>query len=342
MKKKIFFLFISFAFVYPNDKVEVYFESINNAELAIVNQEFSNAHAQYKKAFGSHTPFSYDIHNAILVAQELNDFKTAIIYSKILFQRDITSNFFNQSKFSKLIQSHLWKKMMLSDFDSNNEYIKTTFNKKLRKKIEILIEMDQKFRINSNRDSLIIYDSLIRQETNLLLDKYGFLSEAKTGVWQRNDTTLSFSHPIDVILLHQVKNGHKELFTKLKYFVKTGQMHPLKLAELGYWSDDKSLQFGCSDINQTVFYQINDELYTCNDERVEKINDNRKQYFLESLEDLKKKIFFYYFRDKRFKLNISYSTPYLTTQNEETKRYYIKLGLKLMKKLPNNDAYFKQ
>lgn len=320
------------------NNVKSYYEYINKAELNIVEGRLHKALVNYKSAFKLNPPFTYDLHNSILLCQEIDSIQNAIQFSKILLQRGAKIAFFNQFRFTKLIKNKIWLDS-LKKFELNNHLV--TIDTTMRNMLDSMMTIDQKFRINSHQDSMVYYDSLLLKKIITLFNDKGFPSEDKCGIWLRNDTTLSFTHPIDILLRHQVKNGHKFLRKTLEHFVKLGVMHPLKFVELSVWFDDPNLKFGCSDMNQTVFLQINDSLFTCNDSHTKEININRSNYFLEPIEDLKKKILFFYYNDRRYKLNISLSNSYLQTQEQRTIDYYLNFGLKLEKKLKNNDPYFK-
>lgn len=299
-----------------NDQIRHYYELVNKAELSITDKLYRESLDYYEEASKIKNLFSYDAHNALMCAMETGLYKDAIRYAEILIKKGAPVSFFNQQKFRKLGGSEEWERFL-----SGANKIKPEINIPLRKKIDSLIILDQKYRGDNLKygDSISIVDSFIRLEIYNILYQYSYPSEDITGIWMHTDSTFYLSAPLDILLVHAMKYDATGLTPVLLNAVHQGHMHPLKFVRLATHTLDQKYMYSCNGNNQVVYIQVEKEIFTCCCEKEEEINKNRKKIYLESTSELKKKIEFNYKFDKRFKLNVSYSTSYLSYSNDMAK-----------------------
>lgn len=320
--------------------IRKYYSLVNQAELHITDRAYPEALTCYLKASKIKKLFSYDAHNALLCAVETSRFATAIRYAEILIRKGVPLVFFHQRKFVRLTQSPEWQAFTAKGAGQ------ITANTDLRKKIDDLIVLDQKYRGDNLKyaDSLVIVDSVIRLELNQIMAQYGYPSEDLTGLWMHSDSTFFLRNPLDILLLHAMKDNADDLVGPLLHSVEKGDMHPLKFVMLSaYISKPNNYNYSCNGNNQVVYMQVANEIFTCCCELEKQIDANRNKIYLEPVSDLKKKIEYGFRQDRRFKLNISYSTSYLSyAVDMEAKRKQLQkqTDIMLIRTLPNDNAYY--
>jgi len=274
-------------------------------------------------------------------AVELGKYAKAVRYVEQLeSKKGIPRAFFAQRKFEPLRRSKEWAAYAATKQPA------PAIDTLLRKRIDDLLVLDQKYRGDNLKyaDSINLADSIIRLEINEILQRYGYPSEDITGVWMHSDSTFYLRSPFDIMLLHAVKNGADDLAPTLLQSIRKGDMYPLKFVMLSqFFTTPNAYAYGCSGSNQVVYVQVEKEIFTCCCDREKEINANRNAIFLEPVADLKKKIEFNYRLDKRFKLNVSNATSYLSYSKnveEARKNVMAQKDFILFKTLPSNTSYY--
>jgi hypothetical protein len=325
-------------------RIETYYRLVNNAELAITEQKFADALQQYRAAAKHRTPFAYDAHNAVLCAAETGDYDVATDFAEVLLNKGVPAVFFDQAKFGKLAASKTWRQYLQRRTRRGRA---PKLDTALRTRLDSLLALDQKFRSNNllYADSIARVDSIINLELRSIFSRFGYPSEERVGVYMTNDSTFYLTAPIDFLLIHMMKNGHRDMIPRLLEFVHSGDMAAVKLVTLSaYFGGDPAYIYGCNNNNQVVIVQIKDELYTCSEEKEALVNKNRANIYLESVADLKRKIDYNFRVDKRFKLNVSYAISILDPYSPNLDKIRARLlenQLVMFKKLPNSDPYIK-
>ena len=193
MKRLLFSttLLICIIFAFGQNDVKKYYKYVNKAELAICDFQYEKAAQYYEKAFNSHTPFTFDLHNAArLNIKFTKNFDIALQYAKILKERDFgeiyyaidTTDIFNFQRFKNVEDS-----------------VKPLVNKELMSILDQMLEEDQKQASTPQE----MYEKCRVRRTNFvklfeLKKEYGPLTEQKIGLYEYS--------PIQTILVHAAQN----------------------------------------------------------------------------------------------------------------------------------------
>ena len=337
----LFILYGPLLFSQNTRQIRKYYTLVNKAELAITDRQYKQALHAYQKAARIKNLYSYDAHNALLCTMELGKYEKSVGYVQQLeVKKGIPRAFFAQRKFEPLRRSKEWAAYAATRQPA------PAIDTVLRKKIDDLLVLDQKYRGDNLKyaDSINLVDSIIRLGIKEILQRYGYPSEDITGVWMRSDSTFYLLCPFDILLLHAVKNGADDLAPTLLQSIRKGDMHPLKFVVLSpYFATPNTFEYGCSGNNQVVYVQVEKEIFTCCCEREKEVDRNRNAIFLEPVADLRKKIEFNTRIDRRFKLNVSFSTSYLsysTNLEEARQKTMSQKDFILFKTLPSNTSYY--
>jgi hypothetical protein len=338
----LMFMLLCFSLFAQERKVKKYYCLVNKAELAIVEGKIKNASQYFLKSFKLMNPNSYDLQNAFVCAIYLKDSLLYQYYGELLIKRGANSNFFKQNKFGNIVENPIWKRFIEKNYLKFNTYYQANYDSVYRKTIDSLFELDQNSRFIYDTITMKKIDDQIQPMLVNLLESKGYPHDAQIGIWVRNDTFFRHNNPLDLMLLHQFKAGNGDQFLpNLKKAVFEGKMHPMKLSFFSGLVSDSTLNFGCHYWNQIIYAQINNVLLRCDEKKINQVNKNRKKYFLEPISDLEKKLFFYYFKNKDFRLNTVYSFISMEDKSNNSLLEYTKYGFKTFKILDSNKLYFK-
>ncbi len=343
--KFLFLFFISSSIFGQNINVKKYHLLVNDAELSISSHNLPKALKKYEKAFKYHNShFVFDLHNAFLTACNLNKIDLSKKYGSQLILKGVPKSYFNQKCFQCLNNNSKWDEFFSSNYDSlHNEYLKK-INENLRKSIENLNNFDQKYRGPQKNNNLENVDQTVNDSLIFLLQKYGYPTEDKVGIWMTNDSTISYNSPFDIMILHQfqTENG-KDFISTLKNAVIQGNLKPVKLSFINGFINDEEVKFGCIENKQVVMYQINEFVYKCDCEKIKLIDKRREKYFLEPIKELIKKIDYRANFKTGYKLNIAYSFVSREVKLEKFDMAIKEIedqGFKFFKKMDGSKTYY--
>lgn len=178
-----------------------YYFLINSAERFIIEGKLDSASICFKKGFQKiNHPFSRHIYNAAVVESKLGNNKNVSHYLKRIVE--LGASFYkiwNQDIFLSFFSSNEGKA-----FIKNYKNFKPVFSQEYRKKIELMLEDDQSFRVkkgsyNIYGDTILKIDKKNIEKFLSLTKLYGFPSEYKIGL-----DTSNFSNPLYIpIVIHQ-------------------------------------------------------------------------------------------------------------------------------------------
>ncbi|WP_439880472.1 hypothetical protein ACSX1A_15100 [Pontibacter sp. MBLB2868] len=295
------------------DYRQVYHPAINEAEINIVQEDYSAALAAYQLAFSEvPDPFARDYYNAAVCALLVNDQKQTFDYLEKLVVKGVSLSYLeNQEVFSDLQKSRKWRKFRKKYPKYRREY-REKVNEDLRADLDELYARDEYFR-QAKGGYRVYGDTLQKIEkanTKRFLDwveKYGYPGESLIGVAD----TLEQLPRFYIVIQRQTKARKGYDFTDmLTQAVEQGKMEPHAAAYLmdqqsgdNRYSSKPFIKVNCSTCKDDKTFEGIDQYFekSRTDRELEAINKRRNKLGLESLEEYKKKVL-YSKRDNRFKL----------------------------------------
>jgi len=311
--KKIFYLlfvlFYAKTLMSQSKEIVKYYEYVNNAELLVIKDSFTNANSYYKMAFDiNKKPFAIDIYNATIIAMASKQYDLVIMNMTRLLKLGYDIENF---KTNKMFLS-FWKSKYGTKMKQIKKITRPFYNRKYRNILLHMYEKDQHFRIKPN--SYKLYDDTIRKidkqnvrELQYLIKRFGFPSEYKIGLYSDDVTT----HPYEIIIIHQ-SSGPYQIFnfsSIIRSAILSGEIDNKTGAELikrndgvNYFDDFNlvNLKFDTVKVNidsltglkDTVAYTFESGwgFFNIMPEQLEKYNQMRKTVMLESLEDFLQKV----------------------------------------------------
>lgn len=318
--------------------IALYYELIHEGELALIQDKYAIAVDCYLAANEEGNLFVKDAENALLVAVLAKNNTAAIVFAEKLLEKGVPQTYFEKRKsFNALRASEEWKALLIEKKADKK-------NSLLKERISELLALDQQYRYDEYySDTMLLIDSMIKEEILAVFEKYGYPNATVIGVSMQNDTTIE-GNPFHLLLLPQIATNRTVLVPKLEAFLEKGQLnnHFFEAhSKLLYPSD--SVELTCLNAVQNLFIQVKDELYTCCCVEEMKIDATRKRFYLEPLKEVRLKAEFYYERDRRFGFG-GRAFKYVLRKGEErssVKEALAKEGFVLHKKLDTETAYFK-
>ena len=267
---------------------EEYFEHINNAELAICNENFEKSLSEYAIAFSKiEKPLGKDVFNAALSSELIEDYKKRDHFlQKIINNSDeldfVKSIFVNRSM-SEQEWKHLISKRVLD------------YNSEMRKEFNEIHARDQLF-----RPMYETYDDTINANRKLNLkrilelnDSGGFPSQMELGYGN-----YLRSQPHDIVLHHTAQRRSydksvTDLEPILKLAVKNGRFDPERA--IFYLSLQNDVEKGNFEVYSSWQYKhpllpdsLNSKVWFSKLEKTQesKANEIRKEWYANSLADI--------------------------------------------------------
>ncbi len=331
----LFFLLCNNTYGQLSDSLLSYYHQINKAELAIIDSNYTLAIEFYQGAFlFNPQPFKKDIYNKAVCAalikdynKAYSDFKHLADYSyeiNLLTKRKELGDFFD-SKYGKKLLKYNKKNIQL-------------YNHKLRETYDSLYRMDQFFRKKEGSydvygDTIEKIDNSNADVVNQLISKYGFPSQELIGVYPNFDY-----NAIRIIVIHnQAGNSFGQYFnfTEILYdAVYSGKLDSREALQLitGSTGDDYYGFMSTGLVRHGLDTNGNPENMDDNlsnwgfsklkDEEEQEYNKRREEIGLCTLEDSRRKTF-YYLKDKRFYLTSPSSMKTFYWRYEKDYRYAI-------------------
>lgn len=293
--KNIFYILL-FAIILSCSKTkefnsEKYFEHINNAELAICDENFERAIKEYEVAFNAiEKPFGKDIFNSALSSQLMNDFEKRDNYLQQIIDNSNELDFVKSVFVSNYMTESEWNKLVYKREIKYDQTLRTEF-------IEIH-DRDQLFRpmyethddtINSNR-------KLNLKRILELTNSNGFPSQVELGY-----SNYLRSQPHDIVLHHTAQRRSYDktvvdLEPILKKAVKNGRFDPEQaIFYLNFQNDQEKGKFEVYSSWQYKHPLLPDSLNNkvwfpkLNEQQLIKANDKRKEWYANSISDIKTK-----------------------------------------------------
>jgi hypothetical protein len=210
-----------------------YYETINRAELKLIESHYNDAIAIYDSAFSIVArPFGKDFHNAALCSIILGNNEKAFVYLDKLMGKGLTIEYFNKEIFDPLHKSMEWTDFT-KKYDAKHDGIMKSFDLKLRKELENMQKRDQDLdwlrmsNISHNTDSFAICVYRNMEKINEIIITKGFPDENILGV-----IMLPHGSPLWLPIMHYVQVQGVVLSVERKVLINKGAPS-YKIEEVG-------------------------------------------------------------------------------------------------------------
>ncbi|WP_310993700.1 hypothetical protein [Aequorivita marina] len=272
-------------------RAEKYFEHINNAELAICNEDFEKSLSEYEIAFGSiEKPFGKDIFNSALSSQLIENYKKRNYYLQQIVDNSDELDFVKSVFVGKYMTEQEWKKLI-----SKKEL---RYDKALRMEFNEIHNRDQLFRpmYDTHDDTINLNRKINLKRILEFTDSNGFPSQMELGYsnYLRNQ-------PHDIVLHHTAQRRSYDktvidLEPILKTAVKNGRFDPEQAIFYLNFQDDQ--EKGKLEVYSSWQYKhpllpdsLNNKVWfpKLNEEQLSKVNEKRKEWYANSISDIKAK-----------------------------------------------------
>lgn len=310
-----------------------YNQLVNKAELEITDNKFLEAFGNYNSAFRiKDKPFVQDLYNASICAVKANKVTEAMNLCKKLADAGVGGKFLNRkSIYAPLKKLDSWDEIV-RQADSKRAKFQSE-NRDLLHLLDSMAAKDQRLNQEWRAAGLtmetperkqmdLTYDTLSQDLYNLF-NSIGFISEQMIGAVVKDDTTLEYWLPANIIVVHnyQSRRVGDTLFRPILYkAIEQGLIKPEYVAHI---EDFGSNNIGRPDYGTAHSYM----LYKCNvyldhyaKESFPAADENRKQIGMGPVaDDLKKILFKISNPENEFMIRANYSKigSFANTDSEE-------------------------
>jgi hypothetical protein len=279
------FLFSSLAFFFISNlcysnNIKKYYELINNAELKIIENDYSNAQKLYKEAFKYKKYNGKDLYNAFLCSFYIHDTLNAKLYiNKLAFYG------LNYDYFIPLKSEMKFYNIIFKEFNENFNAGEVKFKTSKVLTIDSLFQVDQLNRnSNNSKFNRHIIDSISLISLINTIQKNEWPSFQSNGFWNIASNPRTENLPVYILYWHNrfVNNNLDSLAIKA---LEKGYLRP---------DDFESIilgrkMFGENSFNYYDIFPTAWKIKTLTAQKIDYYNKNRDKYFLEDLSSFKKK-----------------------------------------------------
>lgn len=290
--KYITYLFFFTIFISCSENKEIssekYFEHINNAELAICNENFEKSLSEFEIAFGAiEKPFGKDVFNAALSSQLIKDYEKRDSFLQQIINNSDELDFVKSVFVSKYMTEQEWKKLV-----SKKEL---KYDKALRMEFNEIHNRDQLFRpmYETHDDTINANRKLNLKRILELANLNDFPSQTELGY-----SNYLQSQPHDIVLHHTAQRRSYDktvidLEPILKSAVKNGRFDPEQA--IFYLNFQNDIEKGGFEVYSSWQYKhpllpdsLNNKVWftKLDKEQISKADEKRKEWFANSLADI--------------------------------------------------------
>ncbi|MBB6681452.1 hypothetical protein H4O20_08355 [Aequorivita sp. 609] len=270
---------------------EKYFEHINKAELAICTENFEKSLSEYELAFGLiEKPFGKDIFNSALSSQLINDYEKRNNFLQQIIDNSEELDFVKSVFVGTYMTTDQWRELV-----SKKEL---KYDKALRIEFNEIHNRDQLFRpmYETHDDTINANRKINLKRIMELTDSNGFPSQVELGYsnYLRNQ-------PHDIVLHHTAQRRSYDktvidLEPVLKTAIKNGRFDPEQA--IFYLNFQNDIEKGKFEVYSSWQYKhpllpdsLNNKVWfpKLNEQQLTKVNDKRKEWYANSISDIKTK-----------------------------------------------------
>ncbi len=267
---------------------QTYFEHINYAELAICDENYEKAISEYEVAFDKiEKPFGKDVFNSALSSQLVNDYEKRDYFLQQIINNSDELDFVKSIFVNKYMTEQEWKKLI-----SKKEL---KYDKDLRSEFNEINTRDQLFRpMYETHDDTINANRKINLKRILeLADSDGFPSQIELGY-----SNYLRKQPHNIVLHHTTqRRSYDKTVTDLEPYLKSavenGRFDPeYAIFYLNFQNDQEKGKFEVYSSWQYKHPLLPDSLNNkvwfskLNEEQISKVNEKRKEWFANTLDDI--------------------------------------------------------
>ncbi len=287
----------------PFSNVYLYHQYIVHAERLILKGDYADALNEYQSAFEKlDKPFATDLYNALVLSILLKRDSLTESVAMALAEKGVGENFYNRnSLFKQMAASEYWSKLLAkarvarSKFSRSNTKtsqvkqmsgLSNALYKKWSTSIRNHEQAESPLEREMNRQNRMLAGSLIDY-----MERYGYPSENEIGVDMINDTIISFEPLFSRLILSTYAQpnglGSTSMTLYLDRALDSGLIKP------GFYARMRDYQIYENNKNygSMVFSEFRDKTcYRTLGESLEKIEQNRKDIALGTLDDYLKEI----------------------------------------------------
>ncbi|MER2998074.1 hypothetical protein [Pontibacter populi] len=303
------------------DYIKAYYPVIYEAEMLVLNKEYSAALDKYAAAFKAvPEPFARDYYNAAVCATLSENYKHTFTYLEELALKGVKLSYLEkQEVFKPLHESKEWEKLQ-KKYPKYRKKFKRRANLDVRADLDELYARDRYFRFAEG--GLRVYADTLRKIENDNVDnllraiqKHGYPGEKLIGVGDTIEQLPRFS----IVIQRQTTAKKGFDFSEiLKEAVQNGRLSPQAAAYLmetqkgtRYYKTRALVRVACTNKKDCEgdkkLKALNKYLVEDLSKKEEKtVNDLRAEIGLEPVDDYRRKVL-YSLSDNRFKLGYKWS-----------------------------------
>lgn len=283
------------------DFASTYYPYINQAELAIISEDYTTAVSHYKKAFSAvKNGFARDYRNAVLCGIQTQDDPFAFALLEKIALKGVGKKYFEDSAFVPLQGKREWRILMQSLDRLQKEFVANS-SQPLRKELEAMHERDQFFRVKEG--SYDVYGDTIAKidfenvtRFRQMVKETGFPTEEMIGAFNQEKKA-----PFYIVLHHHAQTLSQEekkypraasLSPEIIAATKAGQCPPALAGFLLSMENNPSLNYGAWGVNRLRVNGVLRPHFLLDkhtDDLTKTINERRAAIGLESLEEFREK-----------------------------------------------------
>lgn len=254
------------------------------AESYILEENYCMSTEVYNNLYENYAIWNEDLKSALYSSLYCDDKESVERFIMALLERGAPIEFFeNELDTFTFFQSEVWEEI-------KNRKIDYSFDPELR---EVILEMhkrDQKDRYDVINRMLDDYLNLV--ELNKITIERGFPNSMELGI-DYYKAGLSYNRYFRIILLHLVKLQPWDFGEWLQDLYFKSKISPKDFVYLmAYVRTCDDLQLTCFSPPASNVIFVDGLLFTCGEKKMEKINSNRRLFFLDSVEDQIRKVKF--------------------------------------------------
>lgn len=308
MTKYLSFLFFGLymhAFC-QNGTAALYNEYKYKAEDCILNKDYSCALYTYLEQDKQFELWNSELQNALVSALICKDTTNIKYFTKKFLKRG-ASKLFIENKFKNFdyFSSQDWLKLKAEKYQFS-------YNENMRKMIAEMHKRDQADRADKKVMLSNDFQNLI--SFNEMMGNYGFPGEISLGIDVPEDT-VSYYGDFKNIMVHLVKLEPWQFGVLLKdIYNKNGIPAAFFVYLMSFSSTCDDSQLACFPNPPSSILMVENKIFTCNPEELERIDSNRKRFFLDSTYDQIRKIKFSKESPLPWILHDGYATYYYNAQ----------------------------
>ena len=256
----------------------------------IINNDIEKSQHFYEKAFkkNANTYISSRHYiNSLINYLQLGESNGVELYSKILQERGAP---FSMIQYLATKNGY---QLVGEEREIYEPKISSKFNLDLRKQIEDMHYLDQKYRIEENYDSIDIIDIENEKKLFNIFENYGYPSEELVGPWFNGFGIAQ--NKLNVIILHLIQKGNKPILEEIFLQFKSGNIGQLVFtnwASYGYTQEvvGYDQRVNCGGGQELV--EVDGKLYKykCDEKSKSQVSNFRKSLGMDSRDLFIKKL----------------------------------------------------